>query len=135
MSKKSKIIVMKFGGTSVMDSESIKNVINIVKKNPARKIVVVSAISKATNALEQMAHYASENRVKEAELLLEEIINRHHKIIHTLVKDSKLRPQAAEKIIGYHRAIAEKISGLSIIGELSLRTLDSFRVFGELMSS
>lgn len=135
MSKGNKTIVMKFGGTSVMDTASIKNVINIVKKTAARKVVVVSAISKATNALEQMAHYASENRVKEAELLLEEIINRHHEIIHNLVKDKKLKSEAAEKIIGYHRSIAEKITGLSIIGELSLRTLDSFRVFGELMSS
>src|SRR5258706_12952694 len=115
MSKKSKIIVMKFGGTSVMDSESIKNVINIVKKNPAQKVVVVSAISKATNALEQMAHYAAENRVKEAELLLEEIINRHHVIIHDLVKDKKLKSEAAEKILNYHINIAELIKGLSII--------------------
>ncbi len=130
-----KIIVMKFGGTSVMDTASIKNVIKIVKKNPARKVIVVSAIAKATNALEQMAKYASENRVVEAELLLKEIINRHHKIIDDLVSDKKLKTQAVEKIISFHGKISELISGLSIIGELSLRTLDAFRVFGELMSS
>jgi aspartate kinase len=129
------IVVMKFGGTSVMDTASIENVIKIVKSNPASKVVVVSAISKATNALEQMAKYASENRVKEAELLLKEIINRHHLIINNLVSDKKLKLHAVEGIINYHRKIAELISGLSIIGELSLRTLDAFRVFGELMSS
>src|SRR5437899_8331860 len=101
-----KIVVIKFGGTSVMDTSSVTNVINIVRKNPAQKVVVVSAISKATNALEQMAHYASQNRVKEAELLLEEIINRHHVIINNLVSDKKLKSQAVEKIIDYHRKIA-----------------------------
>lgn len=130
-----KIIVMKFGGTSVMDTASIENVIKIVKRNTARKVVVVSAIARATNALEQMAKYASENRVIEAELLLKEIINRHHVIINNLVSDKKLKTQAIERIISFHGKISELISGLSIIGELSLRTLDAFRVFGELMSS
>ncbi len=133
--KAGKIIVMKFGGTSVMDSGSIRNVIRIVKKNRARKVVVVSAIARATNALEQMARYASENRVIEAELLLKEIINRHHAIINDLVTEKKLKTEAVERIINFHGKISELISGLSIIGELSLRTLDAFRVFGELMSS
>lgn len=133
--RKSGITVMKFGGTSVMDTASITNVIRIVKKTPGKKVVVVSAISRATNALEQMARYASENRVKEAELLLDDIISRHHVIIGDLVTDRKLAIEATGRIMNYHSNIAELIHGLAIIGELSLRTLDSFRVFGELMSS
>jgi aspartate kinase len=52
-----------------------------------------------------------------------------------LVNDKKLKASAVEKIISYHRQISELIKGISIINELSLRTLDAFRVFGELMSS
>ena len=135
MPKKNEIIVMKFGGTSVQDSESIKNVINIVKKTKPAKVVVVSAISKATTALENIAGLAAEGKSPAAEKLLDEIINRHHTIINTLVSDKKLKGAAVEKIIKYHRHITELIKGLSIINELSLRTLDAFRVFGELMSS
>jgi aspartate kinase len=135
MASKSKIVVMKFGGTSVQDSASIKNVIDIVKKNKSPKIVVVSAIARATTALENIAQLASENKTADAENLLEEIINRHHVIINSLVADKKLKAAAAGKIINYHRQINELIKGLSIINELSLRTLDAFRVFGELMSS
>jgi aspartate kinase len=51
------------------------------------------------------------------------------------VTDGSLRSKAAENIINYHRQIAELVKGLSIINELSLRILDAFRVFGELMSS
>lgn len=135
MSKENDLVVLKFGGTSVQDSSSIKNVINIVKNIDCRKVVVVSAISKATTSLENIAKFASESKISEAESLLEEIINRHHSIINDLVNDSKLKSEAVEKIIFYHRHITELIKGLSIINELSLRTLDQFRSFGELMSS
>ncbi|HWA06573.1 MAG TPA: lysine-sensitive aspartokinase 3, partial [Ignavibacteria bacterium] len=135
MNTNNSIVVMKFGGTSVQDSSAIQNVINIVKNNSLQKVVVVSAISKATTALENIARYAADKNIKEAEKLLDEIINRHHVIINDLVTDSALRSAAAEKIIGYHRQITELIKGLSIINELSLRILDAFRVFGELMSS
>jgi aspartate kinase len=135
MPQKNELVVMKFGGTSVQDSDSIRNVINIVRNTAARKVVVVSAISKATTSLENIARFAAEKNVAEAEKLLEEIINRHHTIINTLVTDGELKQNAVEKIINYHRQITELITGLSIINELSLRILDAFRSFGELMSS
>ncbi|KGR74246.1 aspartate kinase [Ureibacillus sinduriensis] len=40
------MIVCKFGGTSVANAEQIKKVANIVKSNPARKIIAVSAPGK-----------------------------------------------------------------------------------------
>jgi aspartate kinase len=135
MSIGNKIVVMKFGGTSVQDSEAISNVIRIVENTEAGKVVVVSAISKATTALENIARFAADKNTVEADKLLSGIINRHHDIINELVSDSSLRSAAAEKIIGYHREIAELVKGLSIINELSLRILDAFRSFGELMSS
>jgi aspartate kinase len=135
MQNQSGIVVMKFGGTSVQDSNSIKNVINIVKNNPHKKVVVVSAISKATTALENIARFAAEKNIDEADKLLKDIINRHHVIIDELVTDGSLKSKAAENIINYHRQITELVKGLSIINELSLRILDAFRVFGELMSS
>src|SRR5436189_278538 len=133
--KKKGLVVMKFGGTSVQDSDSIKNVIKIAGKNPSNKIIVVSAISKATNSLEKIAHFASEGKVRESEKILNEIINRHFVIIDNLVKDKKLRAMASESILNFQIRIAELISGLAILKELSLRTLDAFRGFGELMSS
>lgn len=40
------LIVCKFGGTSVANAEQIKKVANIVRANPERKIVAVSAPGK-----------------------------------------------------------------------------------------
>lgn len=128
-------IVMKFGGTSVQDADSIRKVIGIVKNSPARKVVVVSAIAQATNSLEGIARLAADKKEDDANEVLEALVNRHHSIINELIGDKKLRGDAAEKIVGYHRMLAELITGVSILGELTLRTLDAFRVFGELMSS
>jgi aspartate kinase len=130
-----KPVVMKFGGTSVQDAEAISNVIRITENTETPKVVVVSAIAKATTALENIARLAADKKAAEAEKILEEIINRHHTIINTLVTDKKYKAEAAEKILKYHIEIKELVKGLSIINELSLRILDAFRVFGELMSS
>ncbi len=135
MRKNPRKIAMKFGGTSVKDSVSIGNVIRIVKKEKAAKVVVLSAVAKGTNSLEAMSRLAAEGKTKKAKAILDELINRHYVIIENLISDKKHKAQAAEKIDGYKAKIEELISGLAIINELSLRTLDSFRVFGELLSS
>jgi len=129
------MIVMKFGGTSVSDSNAITNVINIVRKNTARKIVVVSAIAKATNILEQAAHLSANGRATEAKKIIEGLVSRHYTIINTLIKNDELKAEATEKVINYHLKLEELITGLAVIKELTLRTLDAFRVFGELLSS
>jgi len=135
MKKIRKIIAMKFGGTSVQDSKSISNVISIVKKEKAAKIVIFSAVAKGTNSLEAMSRLAGEGKAKEAKKILNELINRHYEIIENLIPNKKHIAEAAERISGYKVKIEELISGLAVIRELSLRTLDSFRVFGELLSS
>ena len=130
-----KTLVMKFGGTSLQDSDAINNVIKIVKREPANKVVVVSAIAKATNILEEAARLASKGKINDAKKITEGLISRHHSIINTLIKNEGLRAEATEKIINYHLNLEELIVGLAIIKELTLRTLDAFRVFGEMLSS
>ena len=48
--------VFKFGGASVKDADSVRNVVSILKRFPGENIVVVvSAMGKITNALEKLA--------------------------------------------------------------------------------
>ncbi|MCL4117914.1 UNVERIFIED_CONTAM: hypothetical protein GTU68_062938, partial [Idotea baltica] len=49
------LIIAKFGGTSVANTNSIKHCIEIIKNSPRTKIVVVSAQSGVTNLLVQLA--------------------------------------------------------------------------------
>jgi len=51
------MLVFKFGGASVRDAEAIKNVASILSLYPSTKLtVVVSAMGKSTNKLEEIVH-------------------------------------------------------------------------------
>ncbi|MGB3948304.1 MAG: aspartate kinase [Bacteroidia bacterium] len=76
--------VFKFGGASVKDAEAVKNVATILKRFPNQQIaVVVSAMGKTTNALEQLvdAFFYSKNNAEE---ILNDIKRYHFDIVETL---------------------------------------------------
>lgn len=81
--------VFKFGGASVKDAASVKNVAEILKKYANQSIlVVVSAMGKTTNALEKLAHahYNNENKLKQQ--LYHEVKQYHDEIISGLLNDT-----------------------------------------------
>ena len=54
------MIVMKFGGTSIEDAAAIKRFIGIVKSRMEKHpVIVVSAITKATDTLQKAAETAA----------------------------------------------------------------------------
>ena len=83
-----KVKVFKFGGASVKDAESIRNVLNITKQYANDDLViVVSAMAKTTNALEKVTDlYASGG---DAFAALEEIKAFHYAIADELFEDSR----------------------------------------------
>src|SRR5580692_8698789 len=79
--------VFKFGGASVKDAQGVRNVGAILKKYPNDKIVVVvSAMGKTTNALENLVRSKDE---KEADKILVEIKQYHFNILNELFPDKK----------------------------------------------
>ncbi len=67
-----KLIVMKFGGTSVGSIDKINNVANIVEKqlNDKKLIVVLSAMSGVTNKLQEYIDEIESNEIIENDLIL-----------------------------------------------------------------
>ena len=60
------MIVFKFGGASVKSAEAVKNVGDILKRYPDEKIaIVVSAMGKTTNAMEEIVDHYHHGRQKE----------------------------------------------------------------------
>ncbi|GIV43072.1 MAG: hypothetical protein KatS3mg035_0195 [Bacteroidia bacterium] len=57
------MIIFKFGGASVKNADSIINVTQILKKfyHQHEIVVVISAMDKTTNALEDLAKFATQN--------------------------------------------------------------------------
>jgi aspartate kinase len=80
--------VYKFGGASVKDAQGVRNLGNILKKYaPENLLVVVSAMGKTTNALEELneAYMAGESRTT---ALFEAIKSYHWSIVTDLFPDS-----------------------------------------------
>ncbi|HEY3385545.1 MAG TPA: aspartate kinase [Saprospiraceae bacterium] len=79
--------VYKFGGASVKDAEAIRNVGSILgKKSPRPLAVVISAMGKTTNALEEIikAHYAHSDQLPN---LVNGLIAYHEDIAKELLAD------------------------------------------------
>ena len=76
--------VFKFGGASIKDAESIKNVANIIKNNLTDKpLIIISAAGKTTNALEKVVNEYFNNSGKAFEAL-EDVRKMHYDIIDQL---------------------------------------------------
>ena len=81
--------VLKFGGTSVATSESLKLVVEIIKKSTKQKqLVVVSALGGITNLLVEMATAASRGE-KNFKAHIKTIEDRHLAIILDFIPVTK----------------------------------------------
>ena len=131
------MIVMKFGGTSVQDAAAMERVITIVKSKLAyHPIVVVSAMAQITNTLIQCAQLAREGKETEALKLVQDVLaKRHHEAINQLIKDASRKDLLHSTVEKYLDEIKTLIRGLTILGELSPRSLDAVGSYGEQFSS
>jgi aspartate kinase len=130
------MIVMKFGGTSNEDASAMRNVIRIVTAHrDERPVVVISAIARATNELEQTARLAGNGREEEALAVVTALFERHTRIIDNLLSE-RSRATELEGILFRHlNEIKAIVKGIAILRELTPRTLDAICSYGERLSS
>jgi aspartate kinase len=129
------MIVMKFGGTSVMDAAAIDRVFRIVQGRAARRpVVVVSAMSKVTDSLLAMSRAAGEGRRDEALAISAQLRQRHLDTAAALLGSGEDEALAAG-IQTEFDALDELLRGISAVGELTARTNDSVLGYGERLSS
>ncbi|HEY6191390.1 MAG TPA: aspartate kinase [Bacteroidota bacterium] len=130
------MIVMKFGGTSTQDAEAVGNVVRIVRDHLDKKpLVVISAIARATNMLEQAGRFAADGKPGESRDALLKLFERHYDMTDALIKDRQ-RHHALRAIIGASlKELEELLKGVVILRELTPRALDTIYSYGELLSS
>jgi len=81
--------IFKFGGASVKDAVSVRNVVEILRNHPEKQLVVVlSAMGKMTNAFEELAIYAYEGKQEQATEQFNRIHSFHQNILTELFPDS-----------------------------------------------
>jgi aspartate kinase len=79
---------MKFGGTSVADAEAFERVAALVRRHEGvRPVVVVSAMSRVTDALLESVRVAGDGRALEASDALEEHFERHLEVARALLDE------------------------------------------------
>lgn len=127
--------VMKFGGTSVANSNAMAQVVDIVSKavERDRTILVVSAIGGCTDTLIRIGNLASQ-RNEEYKTLIDGLQDRHHAIIRELLPIEKHEEstEVCDALFDSLRSIAQ---GVFLLGELSPASLDAIQGFGELCST
>lgn len=117
------MLVMKFGGSSVANAEQIEKVRAIVAGRRARNPVVVSSAHKGiTNALIAAAHEAARGS-----LAPEVVIEKQAAIVESLGGSPEL-------LAPFYRDIRDLLRGISLVAEVSPRSLDYISSFGERMS-
>ena len=123
--------IFKFGGASVKDSDGVRNILSVLKHTGFdNTLIVVSAMGKTTNALENVVHSYFENK-EQFPKKLEAVRSYHHQIIAGLFSEEKV-------------LVTEKIDSLfdGALGFLFDNTFDNYSLvydqvvsIGELVSS
>ena len=117
-----KMIVIKFGGTSVEDAAAIDRSCYIVGERLSRRpFVIVSALGGATNGLLEAGSYAARGELGKAMTIADRLEYRH----------AELLPSIAEHFV----RLRELLKALAAIGEFSPRTQDLIASYGEVLSS
>ena len=117
---------MKFGGSSVANSERIRHVADIVKTQIKRKpVLVLSAMGDTTDLLLE----AADNACRKGKFSTKVIEELHYKTIKDLgLNDSK---NEIKKLLD---ELDKLLSGIALIKELTSRTKDYLVSFGERLS-
>ena len=126
--------VLKFGGTSVGTVESLCNVKKIIESESQEPlIVVVSALGGITDRLIATARMAAAGDPAYLDSL-DYILQRHNTVIDGLVPEDR-----RERLLGIVNPLLDELTniykGLSLLHDLSLRTLDIVVSYGERLSS
>ena len=115
---KKKLIVQKFGGTSVADSKSINNVISILKDNDEPLFVIVSAFGGITNLLQKCIA----SKGKSVNGIINEIEQRHLEVINNLSsldKQSSLKSFLKQSL----NELEDILDAISTIDEVTEKTI------------
>lgn len=128
--------VLKFGGTSCGSAESIHAVIDIIKAKIVAKerfAVVFSAMGGLTNKLIETAELAAKADETYFELL-KEAEERHFEVIRKLI-EIKSQSRVFANIRTLFNELEDVLKGISLIRELTVRSLDLILSFGERLST
>src|SRR5580704_2236735 len=134
---KTRLQVMKFGGTSVGDAACIARTAQIIAQS-AREggcVTVVSAMSGVTNRLIEAAKRAGAGETGQGTSVLAALRNQHEEALKNLVRDENARKSVREEMEEVFAEGSRLFEGTALLRELTPRTLDAISSLGERCAS
>lgn len=125
------MIVYKFGGASVKNAEAVKNVAEIIKAADDEVMVVVSAMAKTTNALEEVVNYYFNGETEKAIEKAHSIVVFHDEIIRELDLDKE--EEFVTLIQGVYNRLIQKLNA-EVSSNFDFE-YDQIVSFGEIIST
>ena len=144
------MVVQKFGGTSVADPDAVRRLIGIVRSARTRDsrgpVLVVSAMSRVTDALLAVAAEAGASQSADALAQVEQLRERHLATARAVVGNAEdgaaghatgnpARAALIAHIDEHFDELAAVVKALAVLREVSVRTLDVVTAMGELLNS
>ena len=129
-------LVLKFGGTSLSSPNHIRNVAKIVASfSKDNEIVVVcSAVDGITDDLLTISRLIEQKKKDDVTKALNNIIKKHKQFANQTVKNSAIKKQLLQKLNTDVSELKELVGGLTLLKEVSARSLDYLISFGERLS-
>ena len=129
------MIVCKFGGTSVGDSEAIARTASIMAGRRDRQpVVVVSALGGTTNQLLQIAEQSAKGQLIGALRAVEGLRDRHLTQTQRLLVGAEA-DEVCNELSAMFDELAALAEALRTLGDLTPRSLDAIASLGEQLSS
>ncbi|MBY0312878.1 MAG: aspartate kinase [Phycisphaerales bacterium] len=125
------VIVMKFGGTSMRDAETIKRSAGIASSSaPGKGVVcVVSAMDQVTELLLELGEAAASDNRAVAYALLAQVRSKHEQAAKGI---GGTAPEAIKTALD---KLEHLVDGINAVGELTPRSKDGVVAFGEKLST
>lgn len=123
--------ILKFGGTSVGSAESIRKVKEIILNQNDHVVIVVSALGGITDLILNAAKQASTG-TGDFHHELRQIKSRHEEVIAALFNGSDEIKRVTSVLL---EELEQILTGITLVGELTPKTLDRIAGIGERLSS
>lgn len=127
--------VMKFGGASVKEADAVRNVASIIGRYLDQPcLIVISAMGKTTNHLEELAYLARDGKEKAAWDRFEAIKLFHLEQMQALFRGADLQA-VNQRVEPFFAEMQRIVRGILLLEEFPPRTYDRIVCYGELLST
>ncbi len=130
--------VMKFGGSSLAGSKEIVQSASIIKRyrdSGASLIVVCSAMGDTTDFLLKAVEHAKKGEIEVAKKTVAEMHADHNSVIENTISNPLFREESKRWVAERFDEIDKALLGISLLRDLSPRSMDFVLSFGERLSA